>query len=135
MAMRTRGKHGASLQPDIDVDFHPGFRQGTVVLLTLHSPREKVVGVLLRLAPVGVELRCIALESLDDLVRQIRAGEAAIATTVFFPMHRVERMELDEPTGELPSLAQSFAANAGRSLQEVFCGTPCLESARQRRGR
>ena len=90
------------------------------MLLTLHSPRQKCVGVLLRLSPAGVELRCVALESLEDLARQIRAGEQAGASTVFFPMHRVERMELDEACGELPSLAQSFAAQAGCTLEEVF---------------
>jgi hypothetical protein len=100
-----------------------GFDEGSVVLLTLHSPRQKCVGVLLRLAPAGVELRCVALESLEELARQIRAGEPAIAATVFFPMHRVERMELDEAAAELPSLAQSFAAQAGRTLEEVFCGS------------
>jgi hypothetical protein len=103
---------------------------GDIVLLTLHTPREKNVGVLLRLAPAGVELRCVGLDSLDDLARQIRAGEPAIASTVFFPMHRVERMELDEAAGELPSLAQSFAANAGRPLQEVFFGRPPWGSKR-----
>jgi hypothetical protein len=123
--MRARG-----LAPEA---FDPGFKQGSVVLLTLHSPREKVAGVLLRLAPVGVELRCVALESLDDLARQIRAGEPAIASTAFFPMHRVERMELDEAAGELPSLAQSFAGKAGRSLQEVFRGKGA--SPGKRRGR
>jgi hypothetical protein len=101
-----------------------GFNPGAVVLLTLHTPREKCVGALLRLAPTGVELRCVALDSLDDLARQIRAGEPAIASTVFFPMHRVERMELDEAAGELPSLTQSFAAKAGRTLQEVFSSQP-----------
>jgi hypothetical protein len=35
-------------------------------------------------------------------------------------MHRVEQMELDVPMGELPSLGASFAANAGRALEEVF---------------
>jgi HAMP domain-containing protein len=100
-----------------------GFDEGSVVLLTLHSPRQKCVGVLLRMAPAGVELRGVALESLEDLARQVRAGEPAIASTAFFPMHRVERMELDEPAGELPSLAQSFAAQVGRTLEEVFCGS------------
>jgi hypothetical protein len=103
--------------------FGAGFDQGSVVLLTLHSPREKVVGVMLRLAPAGVDLRCVALESLEPMARQVRAGETALISTVFFPMLRVERLELDEPAGELPSLAQSFEATAGRSLQEVFCGT------------
>lgn len=99
------------------------FDEGSVVLLTLHSPRQKCVGVLQRLAPAGVELRGVALESLEDLARQVRAGEPAIASTAFYPMHRVERMELDEPAGELPSLAQSFAAQAGRTLEEVFGGS------------
>ena len=68
-------------------------------------------------------MRCVALESLDDLARQIREGEPAVTSTIFFPMHRVERIELDEPTGDLPSLAQSFAVKAGRALEDVFQGT------------
>ena len=97
-----------------------GFDEGSAVLLTLHSPRQKFFGVLLRLTSAGMELRGAALESLDDLARQVRAGEPCTVSTVFFPMHRVERMELDEPAGELASLAESFAAKAGRGLEEVF---------------
>jgi hypothetical protein len=97
-----------------------GFDEGSAVLLTLHSPRQKFFGVLLRLSTAGMALRGVALESLDDLARQVRAGEPAGVSTVFFPMHRVERMELDEAAGELASLAESFAANAGRSVDEVF---------------
>lgn len=89
-------------------------------MLTLHSPREKFFGLLLTLATEGVELRGIPIESLDDLARQIRAGEQAGPSTLFFPMHRVERMELDATAGELPSLGASFAAKAGRTLEEVF---------------
>ena len=97
-----------------------GFDDGSAVLLTLHSPRQKFFGLLLRLTTAGVELRSVALESLDDLARQIRAGERAGPSTVFFPMHRVERMELDEASGELASLAESFRAKAGCSLEDVF---------------
>jgi len=32
----------------------------------------------------------------------------------------VERMELDEAVGELPSLGESFAAKAGRTVEDVF---------------
>ena len=97
-----------------------GFNEGSPVLLTLHSPRQKFFGLLLKLETAGVELRGVPLESLEDLARQIRAGEPAGASTLFFPMHRVERMELDAPTGELPSLGESFAAQAGHSVEEVF---------------
>jgi hypothetical protein len=97
-----------------------GFNKGSAVLLTLHSPRQKFFGLLLKLAAAGVQLRGVPLESLEDLARQIRAGEPAGASTLFFPMHRVESMELDAPAGELPSLGESFAAQAGRPVEEVF---------------
>jgi hypothetical protein len=103
-----------------------GFDQGSTVLLTLHSPRQKFFGLLIELTLAGVELRGVPLESLEDLARQIRAGERAGASTRFFPMHRVEQLELDEAVGELPSLGASFAENAGRTVQEVF-GTPSEE--------
>lgn len=92
------------------------------MLLTLHSPRQKYFGVLLRLAVAGVELRAVPLEALEDLARQIRAGAAVGVSTLFFPMHRVERMERDAADGELPSLAESFAAQSGRGVDEVFGG-------------
>jgi hypothetical protein len=98
-----------------------GFDEGSTVLLTLHTPREKFFGVLLKLAATGVALRGVPLESLDDLARQLRSGERAGASILFFPMHRVERMELDAAVGELPSLGTSFAAKAGRTVEEVFC--------------
>ncbi len=97
-----------------------GFDEGSTVLLTLHSPRQKFFGILLRLAAAGVEMRGVPLESLDDLARQIKAGDRAGASTLFFPMHRVEQMELDVAAGELPSLGESFAANAGRTVEAIF---------------
>lgn len=96
------------------------FDNGSLVLLTLHSPRQKFFGLLRRLSVAGVELRGLPLESLEDLARQIRAGEAATASTLFFPMHRVEKMELDAAAGELPSLAERFASQARRTVEEVF---------------
>jgi hypothetical protein len=102
-----------------------GFNEGSTVLVTLHSPRQKFFGVLLKLAIAGVELCAVPLESMDDLARQIRAGEQAGGSTVFFPMHRIERMELDAAMGELPSLGASFAAKAGRAVEEIFGEDGC----------
>jgi hypothetical protein len=103
----------------MDMQGH-AFKQGCRVLLTLHSPRQKFFGVLMQFAQAGVEMRGVPLESLEDLARQVKAGESAGASTLFFPMHRVERMELDEAVGELPSLGESFAAKAGRTVEDVF---------------
>ncbi len=73
------------------------------MLVTLNAPREKFWGAVLSLDPAGVSLRGIALNSC----------EAASASVVFFPMHRVERIELDARSGDLPSLAEQFTAKTG----------------------
>lgn len=96
---------------------------GKLVLVTLNSPREKFWGGILSLDPAGVSLRGIALNSLEDFTQLVKSGEAATATVAFFPMHRVERIELDARSGDLPSLAEQFAAktgvNAAKYLQQA----------------
>ena len=47
-----------------------GFEPGTPVLVYLHSPREKVFGVLVSLQPPGVAVRGIELSAFEDWVRQ-----------------------------------------------------------------
>jgi hypothetical protein len=39
---------------------------------------------------------------------------------VFFPMTRVERISLDEPSGSIPSMAEVFERKIGRSLAEYL---------------
>ena len=43
----------------------------------------------------------------------VRDGEPFRPAIVFFPMHRIERVELDLPDGSLPSLSQRFLAKTG----------------------
>jgi hypothetical protein len=106
-----------------------GFAKNAIVLLTLHSPRQKFFGRLLSLNPSGVELRGVPLESLEDLARQLRAGEKAGPSTLFFPMHRMERLELDEAAGDVPALGATFTEQAGCTLRSVF-GGPARRAAR-----
>src|SRR5271166_1989683 len=96
--------------------FHPG----SIVLLTLTEPRQKFFGLLLELDSKGVVMRGVPLESLEDLARLVHAGEQADPSTLFFPMHRVERMELDTAEGVLPSLADNFSAQSGRTVFDIF---------------
>jgi hypothetical protein len=90
------------------------FRPGSVVIATLGNPREKFWGAILHLAPIGLSLRGVDLSSFDDFTAQIRDGEPFAAGVMFFPMHRIERLELDLPEGTLPSLAQRFAQKTGQ---------------------
>lgn len=89
------------------------FSPGSVVLVTLGNPREKLWGSLLALAPEGLSLCGIELSSFDDLIAAIKDGSPFSPGVLFFPMHRVERIELDRSEGELPSLAQRFTARTG----------------------
>jgi hypothetical protein len=90
------------------------FRPGVLVIATLGNPREKFWGAILHLSGEGVSLRGVDVAGFDDLASQIKNGEPFAAGVVFFPMHRVERMELDLPEGDLLSLAQRFAQKTGQ---------------------
>jgi hypothetical protein len=90
------------------------FRPGALVILTLTGPREKYWGAILHLSGEGISLRGIDVASFDDLALQIKNGEPFTSGVIFFPMHRVERMELDLPEGNISSLAQRFAQKTGQ---------------------
>jgi hypothetical protein len=93
---------------------------GQLVLVTLQNPREKFWGMLLALTPAGASLRGVDLQSFDYFMLMVKAGEASAASSVFFPMHRVQRMEVDARNGGLPSLADQFAAKTGRDVSTFF---------------
>ncbi|HWC20291.1 MAG TPA: hypothetical protein VG498_24965 [Terriglobales bacterium] len=93
------------------------FAPGSVVIVTLNMPREKFWGTMLALTPAGASLRGIDLNSLDDFARQVREGDAVTANIVFFPMHRIERIESDDRNGEIPSLQERFETKAGRPFR------------------
>jgi hypothetical protein len=97
------------------------FEPGALVVVSLNSPREKFWGALSSLSVAGVVVRGITLEALDDFALQLKAGESADPGLVFFPMHRVERLELDSRSGDVPSLAERFLAKSGLDATEVLC--------------
>jgi hypothetical protein len=89
------------------------FLPGAVVIATLSNPREKFWGMILALDPAGLSLSGVELASFEDLTVMVRNGEPFTPAVVFFPMHRIERIELDMPDGNLPSLTQRFLAKTG----------------------
>jgi len=89
------------------------FLSGALVIATLSNPREKFWGMILALAPEGLSLSGAELASFEDLTVMVKDGEPFTPAVVFFPMHRIERVELDLPDGALPSLAQRFLTRTG----------------------
>jgi hypothetical protein len=85
------------------------------VLITLNSPREKFWGAVLEITPAGVSVRGVDLNSFDEVTGMVRAEEPVMPSTVFFPLTRLERMELDVSDGTIPSLADRFQSKSGRT--------------------
>ena len=98
----------------------PGLDPGTPILLYLHSPREKVFGVLMSLQPAGIAVRGIDLATYEDWLRQEARGEKGLGlVTLFYPMNRVLRVERDETVSGLEGIADRFQRETGRSVLEA----------------
>jgi len=69
--------------------------------------------MILGLGHEGLSLSGAELASFEDLTVMVRDGEPFTPAVVFFPMHRIERAELDLPDGSLPSLSQRFLTKTG----------------------
>jgi hypothetical protein len=93
---------------------------GEIVIAVLHSPREKLIGVLDDISPAGVTLRAVDLGYFDDWCRSIAAGEQHLGMTdYFFPMWRIERITRDESSVEIPSMAEQFEARTGTKISAL----------------
>lgn len=92
---------------------------GDSVILVLHSPREKLLGLVQDLNAAGVFIRAIDLSYFDDWCRSIVDGEPYLPMSDYFiPMWRVERMVRDESSDDTPSMAALFEQRTGKSLVE-----------------
>jgi hypothetical protein len=100
----------------------------SIVIVSLHDPKEKIWGQLIGLSQAGITVRGLDVNSFDDFLQQVRTpeqGQVGLAT-IFYPMQRVERIALDEAKGSIPSLAQVFERQVGRSLLEYLAEVAAL---------
>ncbi len=87
------------------------------IVINLQNPREKYWGILLSITDAGVNVRGIDLNSFEDWTREVAKGEETMGlSTVFFPMHRVERIDLDENIGGIKSQAEVFESRVGTDV-------------------
>jgi hypothetical protein len=106
------------------------FPPRTLVVVSLSNPREKFWGAIRGLSRAGVYLCGIDLSSFDGFVALLRAGTAAVPSEVFFPMHRVERIEADQCNSDIPSLGERFMTATGRSAESLMAADQ-IRSVRQ----
>ena len=95
---------------------------GSLVILFLHSPKERVWGVLQRIDASGIWLEGINLDSFEDWARQVgRDRKPSIAlSVVFYPMHRTEKVLLDRTGPGEPSLGDRFRSLVGMNVEEYL---------------
>lgn len=95
-----------------------GFEPSSLVIVNLVNPKEKFFGTLRALSSAGVTMRAINLDSFEDWIRQIANGEGSEIDmiTMFVPLFRVERIFLDEPSGDIQSYAQRFEQVVGKRM-------------------
>jgi hypothetical protein len=92
----------------------------SVVLVTLHTPRERIWGLLLDLTPAGLTVCGIELSAFEDWLSQVGTDEEMGLSTVFYPLQRVERVSMDERTGNLPSLHDRFQRKTTKQLADYL---------------
>jgi len=70
-------------------------------------------------------VRGLDLASVDDWLRQERAGDEALIgpSTIFIPTHRIVRVDLEETGAAVESFAERFAEACGRDAREALMGS------------
>ncbi len=128
-----RSSRGRLAGNEAEATGHSGlsFRAGSIVLATLREPREKIWGALLALDPAGVSLEGLELSSFDDATSAVVGGEPLNTAVLFFPMHRVERIAMDLPEGNLPSLSQRFQSRTGIDPHDALAKSATSAGARR----
>ena len=97
----------------------PKIEANTSVILVLHSPREKVWGVLEDISNSGVYVRGLDLNAFEDYIGAIQRHEDFIGLSdQFFPLWRVERIIKDEMMGGVPALAEQFEERTGKKISD-----------------
>ncbi len=98
------------------------FAPGDLVVVVLHSPRERLWGCLLGLEASGIALRGLNLSPWEEVLTLVRTGQGdqVALGTRFLPMHRVEALYLDEPSSGVPSLGQVFLDRTGLDPATFF---------------
>lgn len=89
----------------------------SAVLVNLQNPREKVWGILLAIQASGITVRGIDLDSFNDWSRSAGRGDTEMGlSTMFLPIHRVERVNEDETVGSMRALSEIFEERVGQDV-------------------
>ena len=96
-------------------------KPGSYVHVYLVEPSERWWGRLLELSVAGVTLRGINVDQIEAFKYQFNNRPRAVfPLTVFFPMRRIQKVDLDESWDELPSILDGVVEVTGLSAEEIL---------------
>lgn len=109
----------------------PSIEVGSLVVIHCTNPREKHWGLLIRMDGLGVVLRGLDLESVEDWLAQERSGgDPLIAPSTFFvPTHRIVRLDLDESGPVVAGYGDRFSRECDRDVRRALIGMGFDEKA------
>jgi hypothetical protein len=92
----------------------------SIVIVNLQGPKERFFGRLLEIGTAGITVRGIDLNAFEDWMNDItyREESGVQPTTIFFPLHRIEKIIMDEGIGAIPSFADTFLTKVGSAVEE-----------------
>jgi len=93
-------------------------KPGSIVIVNLRNPTERLLGRLIEIAAAGITVRGLDLGAFDHWMEDIANGhESGVSpSTLFLPMHRIDKLILDEGVGEMLSLANTFEGRVGTRI-------------------
>ena len=113
-------------------DFNgPSIEVGSLVVLHCANPREKHWGLLIKMDGLGVVVRGLDLDSVEDWLAQERGGgDPLIAPSTFFvPTHRLVRVDLDESGPVVVGYGDRFSRECDRDVRRALLGDSSHEEA------
>lgn len=102
----------------------PAIGAGSLVVVHCANPREKHWGLLISMNALGLVLRGLDLDSVEDWLAQERAGAEPliVPSTFFVPTHRLVRVDLDESGPVVTGYGDRFRREAGRDIRRALLG-------------
>ncbi len=94
---------------------------GDFIHVSLIEPTERLWGRLIKISEAGVVFRGIDVRQLELFKYQFKHKERTIfPQTLFLPMRRVQKIDLDEAMHTLPSVIQSIRTITGLDEDEIM---------------
>jgi len=93
-----------------------------IVIISLHSPKEKIWGLLLHVDQAGIWIHGIDINSFDDWSRQVATQQEPTMglSTMFFPMMRLGKITVDETVGAAKSFSSQFYERSGVHVEDTI---------------